>query len=127
MRGLGDLEAKIMERLWSSDQPQAVRDVMEHLQRRRGIAYTTVMTVMDNLHRKGLLQRELDGRAYRYRPSVSREDYAAGLMREALTAGVDHSGTLMRFAEKLTAEESAALRRAMRRAQAGKRASGAGR
>jgi len=115
MRGFGDLEAKIMDRLWSWNRPATVRDVLDDLRTQRDIAYTTVMTVMDNLHRKGWLQRELDGRAYRYRPTSSRDQYVAALMREALTSSADHAATLMRFTEQLTEDESVALRQAMRR------------
>lgn len=55
MRALGQLEAVVMERLWSYGRPVPVREVLVDLQRERSIAYTTVMTVMDNLHRKALL------------------------------------------------------------------------
>lgn len=122
MRGFGDLEAKIMDRLWSWNNPATVREVLDDLRAQRDIAYTTVMTVMDNLHRKGWLQRELDGRAYRYRPTSSRDQYVAALMRDALTSSADHAATLMRFTEQLSEDESVALRRAMRRL--GRRKSG---
>jgi predicted transcriptional regulator len=115
MRGFGGLETKIMDRLWSWEQPATVRDVLDDLRTERGIAYTTVMTVMDNLFRKGWLQRDLDGRAYRYWPTSSRDQYVAALMRDALTSSADHATTLMRFTEQLTADESDALRKAMRR------------
>lgn len=62
-----------MDRLWRWNRPVVVREVVEDLRRERKIAYTTVMTVMDNLHNKGVLARERDGRAYRYRPARSRE------------------------------------------------------
>ncbi|MDP9092968.1 MAG: BlaI/MecI/CopY family transcriptional regulator [Actinomycetota bacterium] len=124
MRGFGQLEAKIMDRLWSWERPATVRDVVDDLRTERGIAYTTVMTVMDNLFRKGWLQRDLDGRAYRYRPTSSRDHYAAALMRDALTSSADHVTTLMRFTEQLSADESEALRKAIRRL--GRRNSAAG-
>jgi len=60
---LGELERAVMAQLWSADGPLTVRDVHDHLERE--LAYTTVMTVMDNLHRKGQLQRQRDGRAWR--------------------------------------------------------------
>ncbi|MER6176091.1 BlaI/MecI/CopY family transcriptional regulator, partial [Streptosporangium sp. NPDC001681] len=63
MRGLGDLESTVMERLWSYHRPASVRDVLEDLRRERDIAYTTVMTVMDKLQKKGLLRRKPVGRA----------------------------------------------------------------
>ena len=124
MRGFGELEAKIMDRLWSWDQGATVRDVLDDFRTERDIAYTTVMTVMDNLYRKGWLRRELEGRAYRYTPTSSRDQYVAALMRDALTSSADHATTLMRFTEQLTEDESDALRKAMRRL--GRRRSGSG-
>ncbi len=115
MRGFGELESKIMDILWTSGEPSTVREVLEVLRRQRPIAYTTVMTVMDNLHRKQWLDRERDGRAYRYRPVSSREHYVAELMRDALTASTDQAATLVRFTEQLTDDESVALRVALRR------------
>ena len=115
MRGLGDLEAVIMDRLWAWNHPATVRDVLEDLRNERTIAYTTVMTVMDNLYRKAWLTREVDGRAYRYAPSHSREEYSALLMREALAESRDADATLVHFLAGLTAEDSEALRRALRR------------
>jgi predicted transcriptional regulator len=56
-RGFGDLEAVVMERLWGSDGATTVREVLEQLQLEREIAYTTVQSTMDNLHRKGWLTR----------------------------------------------------------------------
>ena len=53
MRQFGELEAVIMNRLWARDRPTLVREMMDDLQKDRQIAYTTVMTVMDNLYRKG--------------------------------------------------------------------------
>jgi predicted transcriptional regulator len=115
MRGLGELEAVIMDVLWRWDRPATVRDVLEHLRTGRTIAYTTVMTVMDNLHRKGWLQRERDGRAYRYEPVASREQYSAELMREALGDSDDRTATLVHFVAHMDPAESAALRAALAR------------
>src|SRR5687768_14855028 len=69
MTGLGELEAAVMAVLWRSPEPLRVRDVQERLTKRRPLAYTTVMTVLHNLHRKGWVVRRMDGRAYRYRAS----------------------------------------------------------
>lgn len=115
MRGFGDLEAVVMDRLWSWRDPATVREVLEDLRAEREIAYTTVLTVMDNLHRKGWLTRELDGRAYRYLPADSREAYSAALMREALAESRDSNATLVHFLDGMTEEDSEALRRALRR------------
>jgi predicted transcriptional regulator len=114
MRGLGDLEAVIMDRLWSYHRPASVRVVLEDLRRDREIAYTTVMTVMDKLHGKGLLRREPVGRAYVYEPVASKEAYTAQLMREALASGGNQAATLVHFLERLTPEEAIALETALR-------------
>jgi hypothetical protein len=70
MRQFGELEAVIMDRLWAWGRPASVREMVDDLQNGRQIAYTTVMTVMDNLYRKGWLRRHRDGRAWRYEPTV---------------------------------------------------------
>jgi predicted transcriptional regulator len=113
VRELGQLEAVVMQRLWSSDRPVAVREVLEDLRHDRTIAYTTVMTVMDNLHRKGLLTRETDGRAYRYQPARSREQHNAVLMGEVLANSNDRSATLLHFLEQISPQEAARLREAL--------------
>jgi predicted transcriptional regulator len=115
MRGFGDLEAVLMDRLWSRDEPTTIRELVDELRQEREIAYTTVQTVMDNLHRKGWLSREPKGRAYVYRPVASRQEYSATLMREALDAGHDADLTLMHFLARMTDDEAASLRRALRR------------
>jgi len=119
MRSFGELEAAIMDRLWAADRPLSVRNVLEQLRPVRPIAYTTVMTVLDNLHRKGWLRRGREGRAYFYEPLASRESYAAGLMGEAFAEGGDRAATLVHFIEQLAPEEAAALRQALGEAQAG--------
>ena len=79
MRELGGLEKAIMDRLWVWNRPATVREVLEDLIRERKVAYTTVMTVMTNLERKGLLSRALVGRAYAYAPVAAQADHAAAL------------------------------------------------
>jgi predicted transcriptional regulator len=115
MRGFGELEAVIMDVVWRWGRPATVREVVEHLRSGRQIAYTTVMTVMDNLHRKGWLAREREGRAYRYEPVASREEYTAGLMREALGGSEDRTAALAHFVAQMDPAESAALRAALAR------------
>ncbi|WP_222850141.1 BlaI/MecI/CopY family transcriptional regulator [Allosaccharopolyspora coralli] len=115
MRGFGELEAAIMDRVWSRGEPATVREVVEDLQEERAPAYTTVMTVMDILHRKGWLQRERDGRAYRYEATASREEHAARLMREALSEGQDTEAVLMHFMQDGTPEEARSLQSVLRK------------
>lgn len=118
MRGLGPLEATIMQRMWSSGEPQAVRAVFDSLTESRDIAYTTVMTVMDNLYRKGFLRREKRGRAYLYSAAASQEEHTASLLGEVLAEGGDRAGVLLRFVEQLDETEMEALRQAVTDASA---------
>ena len=114
MRGLGDLEAVVMHLVWSKDEPVTVRDLFDELRQERVIAYTTVMSTMDNLHRKGWLARVKEGKAYRYAPTASREEYSARLMHEALAGGGDATAVLSHFVAQIGADESDALREAVR-------------
>src|SRR5690242_17236718 len=104
-----------MDALWASDGATTVRDVLEELQRDREIAYTTVQSTMDNLHRKGWLTRQREGKAYLYTPRMTREQYSAQLMRDALDSGGRSDLVLAHFLEKFSAEESAELRKVLRR------------
>ncbi|MGP3955272.1 BlaI/MecI/CopY family transcriptional regulator [Nonomuraea sp. 3N208] len=113
MRGLGELESTIMDRMWARRRPAAVREVLEELRQERDIAYTTVMTVMDKLHTKGLLKRQAVGRAYVYEPVASKEAYTADLMRSALAGSGNQAATLVHFLERLTPEETTALEAAL--------------
>lgn len=115
MRGFGDLEGAIMELLWSATRPMSVREVRESLSGQREYAYTTVMTVMDNLHTKQWLTRHQEGRAYLYRPVASREAYVAELMREALRDSDDRSAAFMHFVTAITPEDAQSLRAALRK------------
>jgi predicted transcriptional regulator len=105
-----------MERLWSADDPLTVRDVFADLVTRREIAYTTVMSTMDNLHRKGWLNRTREGKAYSYWPTMTREQRSANLMRDAFQTGGDADLVLNFFLEQMSDEESARLRAALRKA-----------
>jgi predicted transcriptional regulator len=109
----GELEATVMDRVWSADAPRSVRDIMEDLQQERTIAYTTVMTVMERLFRKGLLTRVEQSRAYLYSPAQSRADYTAGLMAETLASSQDKAATLVHFAQRVSAREAKQLLKAL--------------
>jgi predicted transcriptional regulator len=119
MRRLGELEAVIMGRLWQWGRAVLVREVVDDLRDERGLAYTTVMTVMENLHRKGWLRRERDGRAWRYEPAGSRSGYTAALMNDALATSADHRTALAHFALQMSPHDAALLREAPGQAAAG--------
>jgi predicted transcriptional regulator len=118
MKAFGDLEAVVMDRLWSWGRPSTVRDVVDDLRTYREIAYTTVMTVMENLHRKGYLSRHKDGRAWRYEPVRSRDEHAADLLFSALDEAGDRTGALVHFVGRMRASEVEAVRRAIAERQA---------
>ena len=80
---LFDLEADIMEIVWSHDwQSFSVSDVHEALLAEREIAYTTVMTTVSRLFDKEILDRRKEGRRYVYRPLFTRESFLRALTRE---------------------------------------------
>ena len=110
VRGFGELEAAIMDRVWSAGRAVLVREIHGALRPEREPAYNTVLTVGEILHRKGWLAREKDGRAYRYHATVSREDYTAGLMGEAFAASTNRLATLRRFVERIDPAEAEELR-----------------
>ena len=113
LRPFGELESAVMDRMWAANRPVSVREVLDDLRGDRALAYTTVMTVMDNLYRKGWLTREREGRAYLYQPSATREAHAARLMSKAFTEGGDPAATLVHFIEAMSPDEAAALRHAL--------------
>lgn len=123
MPAFGDLEADIMDAVWSADEPVTVRQIFEKLYQQRSVAYTTVQTVAEILFRKGWLKREKVRRAYQYRPTKSREDYTAGLVEEALSATPDRTAALVRFFEQMDPGEAAELRAALNLAKATERRS----
>ena len=92
---LGALEEKVMEALWNRS-PLAVREVCKLLRGDHEPAYTTVMTTLDRLFKKGLLQRRKDGIAFIYEPAMSPDDYRRRVLERTIsnltarTADSDH-------------------------------------
>ncbi len=111
MRSFGELEAAIMDRVWLAGRPVLVREIWEGLRPEREPAFNTVQTVMEILYRKGWLAREKHGRAYRYWATVSREDYTAGLMGEALETSPDRVAALRSFVGRIDPADARQLRR----------------
>ncbi|GAA0708386.1 MULTISPECIES: BlaI/MecI/CopY family transcriptional regulator [Streptomyces] len=103
-----------MTRVWKWNRPVTVREVLEDLQKERSIAYTTVMTVLDNLHQKGWVRRESEGRAYRYEAVSTRAAYAAALMNEAWSRSDNAAAALVAFFGMMSEEQRQALQDAMR-------------
>ena len=92
---LGPLELDVMEAVWTFGTSN-VRDVVGRLERK--LAYTTVMTTLDRLFKKGLLQREMTDRAFVYSPRFTREDWdrqRAGEMMAGFLAGPNESREML--------------------------------
>ncbi|MER6804416.1 BlaI/MecI/CopY family transcriptional regulator [Streptomyces sp. NPDC000678] len=111
---MGELEDAVMTRVWKWNRPVTVREVLEDLQKERSIAYTTVMTVLDNLHQKGWVRREAEGRAYRYEAVSTRAAYAAALMNEAWSQSDNAAAALVAFFGMMSEEQRQALTDAVR-------------
>jgi predicted transcriptional regulator len=79
---LGALERQVMEHLWRAGREASVRDVHEAFA--ASLAYTTLMTTLDRLHKKGLLRRRKEGRAFVYAPSVSPEQLHLGVATDVI-------------------------------------------
>jgi predicted transcriptional regulator len=114
-RGFGDLEAVVMDRIWCHQGPVTVREIFDELVDDRRIAYTTVMSTMDNLHRKRWLERERIGKAYQYWATMTREQRSARLMRSAFETGGDGDLVLTHFLQQMSPDESAQLAAALER------------
>jgi predicted transcriptional regulator len=93
MPRLHELEADVMDVIWRRGSAN-VRDVLDALNARgtRERAYTTVMTIMDRLYRKDVLERTKAGRRYVYSPRTSREEYLDGRARVEVQALVARYG-----------------------------------
>lgn len=91
---LGKLEAQVMEAMWGAEGPVAVEEVREALTREgKHPAYTTIMTTLSRLYTKGLLSREMRGKAYFYSPRVSRRELTSNVTKQVI------DGLLTTFAE----------------------------
>lgn len=113
----GPLERVIMDYVW--DQPGAitVRQVFEAVGERRGLAYTTIMTVMDRLQKKRLLRRTKLGRAFVYEAVATREEHTAELVKRVLAGAQDRRAVLLGFVEAVEMDELAELQRLVREAK----------
>ncbi len=110
-RPRGALEREVLACLAAAGRPLTANDVLSNLD--GDLAYTTVMTTLTRLHAKGVLNRELNGRAYAYSVNGDRADVTklgtAHRMRRLLEAGEDHAGVLARFVTDLSPEDEQLL------------------
>lgn len=83
---LGPLEWRVLETLWSRATPASVRDLQPEFSE---IAYTTLMTTLDRLFRKGVLGRSKQGRAFFYLPRLTRQEFESGRAADALRVALE--------------------------------------
>ena len=87
---LGELEAEVMEFVWSVDpEPVSAREVEDAIGEERGVQYITLLTVMNNLWRKKLLKRRKRGRAFLYQARIGRDEYLRRISREVFSGILD--------------------------------------
>lgn len=101
---LHELESEVMEEVWRGSEA-TVRDVLESLNASapKVRAYTTIMTIMRRLDRKGLLTRRRDGKADVYQPTMSRDEYLEARANAEVSAIVEQYGetALVHFARQM--------------------------
>lgn len=123
---LGELEAQIMEIIWSRPPGEGitVRDVFEELYPRRRIAYTTVMNTMVRLARKGLLAAERGEPAYVYRATLGRQEFVGRFVKRALEQLLVNFGGVAaeRLQEYLSPQTRTRLLRLVQEARSRRRA-----
>lgn len=116
---LGELERAVMEHLWtgalSHPDGQTGRELHHVIGLERGIAYTTLMTVLDRMARKDLVTRTRDGRAGRYRAAATREALTSQALHHILDelASAERSNVLLHFLDESTREEIHEVRAAL--------------
>lgn len=108
MASLGELERAVMERLWAADGPVAATTLRDELAG-RGVALTTVHTVLTRLEQKGFVVHD-EARPRGFSARSSRADHAAELMREVLGQAGDRQAVLARFVGSVDADEARMLR-----------------
>jgi predicted transcriptional regulator len=111
--GFGELEQAIMQVIWDADRPVTGCEVVDQLAWSRPVVYTTVLTVMDRLARKGILEKQPTGKAHTYHAVQSRETYTAQRMASLLGASGNPTTILLRFVEQLPTDQADRLRAAL--------------
>jgi predicted transcriptional regulator len=112
-RARGELERAVMVALAAADEPLTAQQVLDEVDPE--LAYTTVMTTLSRLYDKGALTRTVNGRAFAYQLTGTREDagnsMAARRMLRLLDAGSGRAGVLARFVADLEPDDEAELAR----------------
>ena len=89
-----EAEQALLEVLWESGEA-SVREVTDSLSRHRSVAYTTVLTMLGVLHKKNLVSYRQEGRAFIYRPTLTKDDVRAHALRSLLGQLFDGSPEML--------------------------------
>jgi predicted transcriptional regulator len=108
----GRLEDEVLAVLWAGGRAMTPAEVQLDLGDR--LAYTTVMSTLTRMYRKGLVARESTGRGYAYTPTVDEAVHTAEAMTELLARRHDRAGVLARFVSSLSAEDERLLQQLLR-------------
>lgn len=111
---LGELESRVLEVVWDQGGWLTTREVLDALSGERKLAYTTVMTILVKLWKKGLLERAKDGRAYAYHAVLTREEWTARRMGELLAVAENRAEALSHFVSGIGKGDVSQLRRLLR-------------
>jgi len=112
---LGPLEARVMEIVWEMKTPVSVRMVYEKLRKERKIAYTTVMSTMNTLFEKGLLDRKIvrgrGGLLYVYWPKLSKEEVERSVVKQVIDSLMRNFGnSVTSYLVEITASDKEKLK-----------------
>jgi predicted transcriptional regulator len=110
MATLGELERSIMDVLWDSPAPLTATEIRDGLSG-KGLATTTVLTVLSRLENKGFVVRERETRPHLYTSATTRAAHMAELMHEVLGTAPDREAVLARFVGQVSPGEAESLRR----------------
>ena len=107
---LGPLEAQVMEIVWSKGEV-TIRDIYDTVRKQRDLAYTTIMTVVHNLHKKDLLSQRKDGNAHFYTANQSRSQFIRSRVAELLDGLLEDftEPAMAHLAERLSTTDSTQL------------------
>ena len=89
---LGELELEVMKILWSRGR-SSVLQVSEQLSKQKGYARTTILTILQRLHKKGFLKRKKEDGVYRYEPTQKRQQVMGRLLNQFIDRVFDGSST----------------------------------
>jgi predicted transcriptional regulator len=104
----GTLEHAVLRVLWDGDRAMTASEINEALD--RGLAYTTVATVLGRLHAKGIVDRIEGDRVHRYRPAMSETDMAVRRITDVLATTTDRQRVLAGFVGSLSKRDLRTLR-----------------